>query len=341
MTQTIFRRLFFLTLLLVMANVFPAAAEEQIYTIKKGDTLWGLSQRFIDDPYYWPDMWADNPEITNPHLIFPGQKILIHDGRLEIIPAYQEAKQEEVKEAPPAEEKMAEPEPKPAEVLQLTTTGVESFIRTSETPFGTLIDTVDNRSLLTKGDLVFLKMLDGNSATVGDTYGLFMRGNVIKHPQTQEEIGTMMHNLGFLQVTEINKNTVSAKIGEVYREIERGAELFEYIPPRKELTLKRASAELNGTIVAINDNKISIATNDVIYIDLGSDDGLQSGNLFYISRPRMVSAKVLKEAGEIDLPDSVLGAAVVIEAHAKTASAVIIKSVDAMQIGDKVTVVSN
>jgi len=342
MTQTIFRRLLLLTLVLVISTAFPAAAEEdQIYTIKKGDTLWGLSQRFIEDPYYWPNMWADNPAITNPHLIFPGQKIRIQDGRLEIIPAYAEAKQK-APEAPATDQNKEEPLPEPEEVVQIkAASGSQGFIRTDETALGTLVDSVDNRVLLTEKDVVFLKMKDNNSVTVGDTYGLYINSNEVKHPLTGQKIGTMMNNLGYLQVTGIDNGTVTAKIGDVFREVERGAELFEYVPPHLELTLKRGTSELHGFIVATRDEKLTMGTNDVVFVNLGSDDGLESGNLFYIYRPRQASDEMLQKAGEISLPDAVLGAAVVIEVRAKTASAIIIKSVDAMYIGDRVTLVTD
>jgi hypothetical protein len=42
------------------------------YTIKPGDTLWDLSGRFLNNPWYWPKIWSYNPEISNPHWIFPG-----------------------------------------------------------------------------------------------------------------------------------------------------------------------------------------------------------------------------------------------------------------------------
>ena len=340
MTQMIFRRLFFLTLLLVMTTPFPVAAKDgQVYTIKKGDTLWGLSQRFIDDPYYWPNLWADNPSIGNPHLIFPGQQILIEDGRLKIIPAYQEAKPAVVEPAAPPMSEPVKAETEKAVQIKATS-GSEGFIRTSENPLGILVDSVDNRVLLTKDDLVFLKMFDRGSVTVGDTYAIYKEGQMVKHPQTGDKIGTMMNNLGFLQVTEINQGSITAKVGDVYREVERGAELFEYIPPRMELTLKRASSDMNGLIIASRDEKLTIATNDVVFINLGSEDGLQEGNLFYISRPRQASAEMLAKAGKLELPDVVLGAAVVMEVRAKTASAIIIKSVEAMFIGDQVTLVT-
>src|SRR6185369_11533031 len=60
-----------------------------IYVIKQGDTLWGLSERFIRDPEYWPDMWSKNGQVTNPHFIYPGQKLRIFPDRIEFVPKEQ------------------------------------------------------------------------------------------------------------------------------------------------------------------------------------------------------------------------------------------------------------
>lgn len=48
------------------------------YTVKKGDTLWDLSQRFADSPWLWPDLWQRNGQIASPHRIFPGERIRIY-----------------------------------------------------------------------------------------------------------------------------------------------------------------------------------------------------------------------------------------------------------------------
>jgi hypothetical protein len=60
-----------------VASQEEMAPQTRVYVVKGGDTLWEISSRFLDGPWYWPQLWALNPYITNPHLIYPGEPIAL------------------------------------------------------------------------------------------------------------------------------------------------------------------------------------------------------------------------------------------------------------------------
>jgi LysM repeat protein len=334
-------------LLCLLLLPFSALAKEsaRTYTIKRGDTLWGISERFLKDPYYWPNLWANNPFVSNPHFIYPGQKIRIYDGRIEIVPvqAEKEAVTAETPEVPvspaaPAEE-MTAALPEPQESITIKAPGGEGFVTLEDLDSaGVLVDTVDNRILMASGDQVFLKLNDPSSVSPGEPFALFRLGREVEHPVTGEPLGYQVVSLGALQVTDIDGAVATAKITVAHEEIQRGDRLLPLPPARSEVVLKKAARELSGYLVAAKGDQVLLGQYDVIYVDLGSDDGLEAGNLLDISRSREATELALEE--DIQLPDVLLGSAVVLETRAQTATALVLKSADALQLGDKVSTVT-
>src|SRR3954467_4009084 len=72
-----------LTLTAFAASVQLAKDHPDTYVVRKGDTLWSISARFLQRPWEWPEVWQANPQVHNPHLIYPGDVINLAylDGR--------------------------------------------------------------------------------------------------------------------------------------------------------------------------------------------------------------------------------------------------------------------
>ena len=349
--------LLILVSLLMLPISSVAAKNPQIYTIKKGDTLWGISNRFIKDPYYWPNLWSHNPDIPNPHFIYPGQKLAIYDDRIEIVqgepdveptaepaePAEptdeQEITENEPTEAPtPAvEEELVGGEPEEEIQVKVPGGGI-GFIGIEELKTaGRIVDASDNRLILGEGDLVFLEMTDLDTVDPGMNFAVFDLGDKIQHPKTDRNIGYQVFELGTLEIIDVDDNVATARIMSNVREILRGARVTPYIAPEKQIALKRARGDLSGYLIASRRGQSTMGQFDVIYTDLGAEAGLEVGNMLYISRPRKLSEQSLTK---LPLPDVLIGQAVVLTTTRDTSAALILKSANLVFKGDNVATFS-
>lgn len=320
-------RMLLIVCLLSAAGVAPllAAGEPILYTVQKGDTLWGVSKRFLKDPYYWPNLWSHNPAIGNPHRIYPGQKLRIYDGRIELLPV------EALPELPldtPASAAAAVVADEPVQLVD-TLGGARSFIGVRDAAtLGTLIDTVDNRVLMAEGEPVFLEMDDLGAVKSGQRLQLLELGVEVLHPLTGQQIGFLVNHLGVAEVTEITPSVAVATILDSTREIQRGARVRPYDELPAQIALQPCQHDLHGYIVAADEGKIALSQLDVIHVDLGAAAGLAVGNELAIFRPRTFtrSARPIKQLDAdnfVELPDVPLGSAVVIAVQEDTAAALV------------------
>ncbi|MDY0191237.1 MAG: LysM domain-containing protein [Desulfuromonas sp.] len=323
------RKLLVIACLLALPSLASARENPYIYTVQKGDTLWGVSQRFITDPMYWPNLWANNPFIRNPHLIYPGQKLAIYDGRIELLPEYNQ------QPAEVAEEQIAEELPTPQEDITLKVYGeLNSFISTAGlNSAGRIVDTSDNRIMMTENDIAFVQMQD--VASVGDVYDIFSVGDVVTHPQTGKKIGHQITWRGKLLLSQAHTQVYSGTITKAVGEIVRGDILLPEVERASTIALKRAANQVDACIIAAHPEKIAFAQYDIFYIDKGSDDGIEVGNMLTIIRPRNASELAIQDRNLV-LPDTLLGRALVVKSEPNVAAALILKSSEPVYRGDSV-----
>lgn len=323
-------------LLAVPAVVFAAGQDEPtIYVIKQGDTLWGLSDRFIKDPNYWPNMWSKNSQVTNPHFIYPGQKLRIFPDHIELVPKESAVSPAAQKSAPAAA--VAETLQEVAAEKTYTLYGTEGFLAEKGfRPYGLVIGTQHDRILVGVDDIVYTDIGSELKAAGGDKFSIFRKDVSIQHPVNNEEIGFKMVPLGSLQLTDVEKKSSRAIITKSTLEIGPGDYLLPYKEARRrEVPLKNAISDLKGYIIESYSGGSIIAAGDVVYIDLGSSQGAEAGNLLYIVRDVTIDQRYVE--GRIDkLPQELLGALVIIETGKKTSTALVVKSIDTIYKGARI-----
>lgn len=324
------RLLLILLAILALPGYLLAAEQEQqptIYVIKQGDTLWGLSERFIKDPNYWPNMWSNNSQVTNPHFIYPGQKVRVFPDRLEFVPVGQVAT---------ARKAVSAVMPDVAAERSYTVYGSEGFVLEKNVrPAGTVIGIQNDRILAGDDDIVYTDIGIAQGARGGEKFSIFRKDSTVIHPVTNEVMGTKIIPLGTLQLTDMERRSSRAIIARVSKEISPGSYLMPYQENRRrEIPLKMATRDLKGYILDSYSGAGIIAAGDIVYIDLGSAQGAEPGNMLYIVRDVTLDQRYAE--GRIDkLPQELLGALVILETGKKVATALVVKSIEAVYKGDR------
>ncbi len=334
-------RLLLLLALLITPSIALAVGQDEpaIYVIKQGDTLWGLSERFIKDPKYWPNMWSKNSQVTNPHFIYPGQKLRIFPDRLEFVPIEQTT-----------EQRAAVPAQKPASATEVavaiqevaaektyTLYGTEGFLADKGfRPYGFVVGVQHDRIVAGVDDIVYTDIGSDQNAGGGDKFSVYRKDVSVNHPLNNEDMGFKMIPLGTLQLTDVERKSSRAIITKSHLEISPGAYLLPYKENRRrEIALKSSTSDLKGYIIESYKGVNTIAAGDVVYIDLGTGQGAAVGNMLYIVRDVTIDQRYVE--GRIDkLPQELLGALVIIETGKKTSTALVVKSIDTIYKGDRI-----
>jgi hypothetical protein len=242
---------------------------EGVYTIKKGDTLWDISSRFLKDPFLWPKLWEKNPYITNPHWIYPGNPVRLT--------AVEPVKKEEAKEEPKTvveekpkevvkepEAKQAEPTPaekkpetvaveKPAPVEEKPALVVEKPALVEEKPvyfreirsagfmsdieyrgIGIILESREGKNLMSAGDILYLAFKTSEPILIGDKYTVFRAAEEIKHPVTGKRIGRKYNIIGNIKLIDQHSNFSTAKVIESFDGIMKGDFIQPYSKEKME-----------------------------------------------------------------------------------------------------------
>jgi hypothetical protein len=208
---------------------------EELYTIKKGDTLWEISGTFLKDPFLWPKLWQRNPYITNPHWIYPGQPIRLATMEPPKEPTPVARKAEPAK---PPEEELKPVELKPVEVKPPSFYDVRDagFFGDVDYPgIGVIIESKHDKNLLATDDIVYLAFKTSEPIKIGDKFTIFKPYPVVRNPVTGKKAGRKYRISANLQIIDQYGDYYTGKIIEAFYPSQRGDRVMPYLRERMDV----------------------------------------------------------------------------------------------------------
>ncbi len=346
------------------------------YTVRPGDTLWDLSGRFLNNPWYWPKVWSFNPDITNPHWIEPGNVLKFYPSqdeaptRVEPVAttgggaAVPEASEEPVEGEPPRElEDLSRADMKaPAPVEEQDEVAVvgpykvgyvapktimirrDSFVTPTQVEeSGSIIAAFEEKLMLSTSDRAYATFKGEPPSKLGETYLVYETVRPIQHPISGDLVGYQTRVLGTAVVVARDPKAVTIVITGSLAPIERGALLGPWTEkPFRPVKARAATKDLDGFIVGTRQEVLTqIAEQGVVFIDKGLVDGVEEGNVFKVMRSGdpyglPLTKEQLSPPNDPSLPPEVLGELMVIDVKETTSTALVMKSRRELLIGDVV-----
>jgi len=308
----------------------------ETYIVKKGDTLWGISGMYLAEPWLWPQLWDVNPQIDNPHLIYPGDELYLVwvDGQ----PRLRLKRGRDVKLTPymrvsPLD--LAIPiiplDEIGAFLLRHRILGAQEIANSAYVVAG-----AQGHLLSAPGDRIFGRgpFPDGERA-----YGIFRSGEIYRDPLTSEILGYQAQDIGNAQLLSSNRDEI------VELEITRVAEevrITDRLLPNEERILdatfhpRAPEVDLDdGFMIAIDGGVSQIGAWDIVVLNKGERNGLEVGHVLAIYQTGLIVHDQI--AGDnVALPDVRAGLLMVFEVFEKASYGIVLKTNRPLKILDKV-----
>jgi hypothetical protein len=319
------------------AQPTPTLPPGQDYTVKTGDTLWDISGTYLQSPWFWPKLWSYNPQIANPHWIYPGNDIHFYAGGGAQVPSSPET-------PPPAP-----PQQQDEEVVLIGKIGytpprvllapAQGFITPRElAEAGRIGGAAAGKNLLTSLDVVYVEFDHNTQAKPGDEFVVFRTVREVHHPVTGELVGYLTYLRGTVKITKSGDRMYTGEIGKSFNTIERG----DLVGPFGERFLrnvvrKDADRNLDGYIIAsFVPSLMNLGQDAMVFIDRGRRDGVQEGNVFNVLIRRDGLEFNYDERWMTQYPIEDIGKVIVVDAKETASEALIINSARELQVGDHV-----
>ena len=321
----------------------PTAPQQ--YTVVKGDTLWDISSKFLKQPWFWPEIWHVNPQVRNPHLIYPGDVITlfyiggkpyiqVSGGPRIAVPGTQRLTPKIRTEALSSEDKQLPIQAIHQFMIRPRIVSKDEF---AKAPY--IVGSQDKRLIYGSGDLVYVRSLE--NASPGDRYSVYRKGSLLRDPVTGEILGLEAILLGDGEVIKSGSPT-TVRLSALEREVLTGDRILPYEDSAKDWMFipHRPSSAMNGTVISLFDAISQIGQYQIAVVNLGERDGIETGHVLAVSEGgREVRDPYVKRGGKktVTLPDERSGMIMVFRVFDKLSYALIVDTTRPIRVGNTVS----
>jgi hypothetical protein len=321
----------------------PNAPES--YVVKRGDTLWGIAKVFLRDPWFWPEIWQVNPQIQNPHLIYPGDtlRLVYIGGRPTIVLQRGDA----ARVLP-----RVRSQPLEAAVTTIPYQTVAAFMskpsvlakeQLQSAPY--VLANRDMHVVMADGDILYARGFS-EPVALGTHYNVVRVGDALRDPDDNRIVGYDGIFTGAGHVTRVG-DPVTLLMTESARETEAGDKLFaggvdvplDFIPSAPKI-------KTNGRIMAVSNGVTVIGQYEVVVINRGAIDGLAPGNVLAVYQAGEVVRDTKSRgflngmsrpfAPKVRLPDERSGTFMVFKTFDHLSYGLIMEATNLIRVADRV-----
>ncbi len=323
----------------------PEPAEEVVYEpespetyiVLEGDTLWDISSVFLRDPWHWPEIWYKNPQIENPHLIYPGDILtIVYIGgqkRIQISQRGEDGKilgssssMKVVKLSPRIRAQSID--------ASIPSIPIDSIRHLLQRPIvidqaqfknsAYIISSLDSHLVNSIDDKLYVRKLDTTSGN--GRYQVFRPNRAIFDPNTNELLGYEALFVGDTKLL-LRGDPATILVTNSEREILRNDRVLpiDNTNFERDFFPKPPSTDVSGDIVSLLDAISQLGQYQTIAINLGFRDGVESGNILNIIRKGEIIADKEEEdpTFRVKLPDEKVGNAMIIRSFEKMSYALV------------------
>ncbi len=316
------------------------------YSVVKGDTLWDISGVFLDKPWLWPELWRVNPQIDNPHLIYPGDTInLVYiDGQPALtVDRGDGARTFQMSPGSGSGEKLKpkiRSTPLETAIPAIDLEAIQGFIvqnRVVEvgsleaTPY--VVQGASERLVLGAGDSLYVRgVLQDSSA-----YNFVRTGPVYVDPVTDEVLGQEATYVGLGRVTSREGDISTFNVASTRVEVQIG----DRVLPTEERSVNSTfypsapDVKIDGQLISVFSGVTQIGQYDVVVINRGIREGLEVGNVLAIyKRGAKARDRIANEI--IELPSERAGLLMVFRVFEKMSYGLVMSADRPLRVDDLV-----